>query len=278
MGLIYAAAYSTVVFLGYSTPGSQLLFRHLARTDRWISSDAEQKAKPLPKPPRKIVRELESLLKRPRFSRVWVIQEIMRSSRVTFMCGRGTATIDALTHCLYGNERNMRILNKFPAPLELDHELFREELEKCSTPARQIYFLAAEAGLCESSDPRDRILALTPLCRGITSEINDLVDYEQETESIFHKFSLLFLRDGGLALLWMIRHPHRNERMPGLKMKESRIVPKTYQHFLMPTIPTRRVIIEIFVSRALTIIAHHPNLSSLAAYDTAVSMNWALNY
>ncbi|KAI1750614.1 HET-domain-containing protein [Xylaria castorea] len=211
MGLIYAAAIHTAVFLGYSTPGSQLLFRHLARTDRLRSLGEEQRAESLPRPTEKVIRELEHLLKRSWFSRVWVIQEVMRSFRVTFMCGRDTATIEALTSCLYGNVTQMRVLSKFPAPLELDHESFRENLKRCSTPARKIYFLAAGAGLCESTDPRDRILALTPLCGGVSPEIDGLVDYEQETESIFRKFALLFLQDGGLALLWMIRHPHLRE-------------------------------------------------------------------
>ncbi|TRX94655.1 hypothetical protein FHL15_004427 [Xylaria flabelliformis] len=155
MGDIYDAAYHTVVFLGDDISGSQALFQHLLEVDFLISLNYKL-LRYYPEPSKEIIRELEHLLRRPWFSRVWVIQEAIRSRNVTFMCGRQNATIEALTSCLH---------------------------------------------------------AFTPLCDP-SPEITDLVNYEQETESIFHKFAVLFLHDGGLALLWMIRHPHHNERMP----------------------------------------------------------------
>ncbi|KAI8946641.1 HET-domain-containing protein [Xylaria longipes] len=211
MGSIYASANQTTIFLGYSTPGSRFLFRHLARTDRLLSSDEEQEPQFLPKITKRITRELEHLLKRAWFSRVWVIQELMRSLRVKFMCGRHTATIEALNSSLRGHKRNLRVFSKFPAPLELDHENFKEMLRSCSTPARKMYMLAAGAGLCKSTDPRDRILALTPLAAELSPELGGLINYNLATEEIFHQFALSFLFDGGLALLWMIRHPHSRD-------------------------------------------------------------------
>ncbi|KAI0438079.1 HET-domain-containing protein [Xylaria telfairii] len=235
MGHIYGSASNTVVFLGYNTEGSRFLFQHLAEADRLIPL-AEEPGQPLAlrEPSERITREIEILFQRPWFSRVWVIQEVNMAERVIFMCGSSIATIEALMSCLQGHERNLRLINKFPAPLQLYHSNFRDMWQQFRpTPARKLYLLAVEAGLCESSNPRDRILALLPLIDTPSPGIVRLADYSREVESIFHEFALLFLPDGGLSLLWMIRHPHKR-RMPSWVPDWTQNRGKTYQTLQIP--------------------------------------------
>ncbi|KAI0457222.1 HET-domain-containing protein [Xylaria acuta] len=210
MGEIYSAAGNTIVFLGDSTPGSQTLFRHLARTDRHMSFGHGSES--LRKPRKEIISELENLFKRTWFSRVWVIQELLKSSRVTFMCGRDTATLKALQSCLYRHQQNKRAFAIIPVPLQLYDDHFKCLLEEKLTPFQRLYLFTVGADSCESTDTRDRIIALTPLIAVQPPELQNLINYDQSVNELFHKLALLFLSEGGLAILWMIRHPRPEDR------------------------------------------------------------------
>ncbi|KAI3317547.1 HET-domain-containing protein [Xylariaceae sp. AK1471] len=209
MDNIFAAAGQTIVFLGDSTPGSRTLFQHLAETDQWVRSGHSTDF--LPRPKQSIIFEMEQLFNRPWFYRIWVIQELMNSMNVTLMCGHDLASLYVLDKCLFGYERNTRVIKVYPAPIELYRKNVREDLRAYSTPAQQICLLAAKTGLSKSSDPRDRILALTPLVKNRPLELMNLIDYNKSIEAIFYEFALLLLSDGGLALLSMIRNPHSRD-------------------------------------------------------------------
>ncbi|KAI1123577.1 HET-domain-containing protein [Nemania abortiva] len=206
MGDIYRIASHTVIFLGGSLKGCPNLFQYLAANDN--SS---------PPPNDGIVSELERLFTRPWFSRIWVIQELKNSSSnsrpATFVCGDQTASIGELRDCLSGYAEGTRVILQFPVPLEVYDEIFTRLLSKCSTAAQEMYLLAAETGLCKSSEPKDRIFALTPLVSNRTPELESLIQYNRTIEETLHRFALFLLSGGGLALLWMIRHPH-SKNMP----------------------------------------------------------------
>ncbi|KAI0192600.1 heterokaryon incompatibility protein-domain-containing protein [Xylaria flabelliformis] len=218
MGDIYNAAGHTVVFLGDSTPGSEILFRHLARTDQHISFGYD--AQRLCKPRQNIVNELEHLLKRPWFSRIWVVQEAMRSLHITFMCGHDVATFKALMSCLYRYQQNKRAFNRFPAPLEFCDSHYKYLLsEEELTPVQRLYLLMAGAESCESTEVKDRIFALTPLIANRPPRLEKLIDYNRTVNDLFYNFSRLLLSECGLAILWMIRQPrskkdHFEDRLP----------------------------------------------------------------
>lgn len=213
MGEIFSASANTVVFLGDSTPESQVLFQHLAAADQWIKSDDQNPANP-PELGHDIITEMELLLKRAWFTRIWVIQELILSPRVTFMCGRDTATIEAFSSFLYRHEKNRRAFRHFPVPMELDDNHFKAMLEDGLTPVQSMFLYVVGANTCESTDSRDQILALTPLIDNRPLGLETLINYDRSVNSLFYEFALLLLSEVGLAILSTIRHPHPGDADP----------------------------------------------------------------
>ncbi|KAI0467786.1 HET-domain-containing protein [Xylaria cf. heliscus] len=213
MGEIYGAAVMTVVFLGDSTPGSQTLFEYLNKIDEWLVHGNNTQF--YPHPTNSIINELEKLFNRAWFTRMWVIQELFRSQFVMFMCGNDATAHEALSGCLYRNEYRTRASKKYTAPMELNDHQFRDLLAEDLTPIQRLFLFAAGADSCESTDPRDRILALTPLIENRPLRLENLIDYNLSINELFYEFALLLLSEVGLALLSMIRHPHSEENSEG---------------------------------------------------------------
>ncbi|CAM1503162.1 Fc.00g079380.m01.CDS01 [Cosmosporella sp. VM-42] len=209
MGEIFAAASRVVVFLGESDPSSQILFQHFAQTDAWVNSGNNPQA--LLPPANSVVQGLSNLFKRPWFSRVWVIQELVNASQIVFMCGEDMTTFLTLRSCLYGYSARTRVIMTLPAPIEIILPSFERVREICSTTLQEMYIAVLFTGCCQASDPRDRILALIPLIYQKSTALENLVDYSMSVEDIFEKFLLLLLADVGLIGLSLMRRPHSLE-------------------------------------------------------------------
>ncbi|KAI0907361.1 HET-domain-containing protein [Ustulina deusta] len=207
MGQIFVAAYQTVIFLGVHTPGSRNLWPYLTGRRQQTGPNTT------PLSQQQIIRETEELFQRPWFSRIWAVQELMKSRRPEFMCGHDTASFETLTLFIYGGARNYSIL-KFPVPLQINEEYFQAQLTGAETAAQQMLLLAAGTSLCQSTEPHDRILALIPLITYQLRRPERFINYNQSAEELFHQFALLVLEEAGLALLSMIRHPQSIQGLP----------------------------------------------------------------
>ncbi|KAF1976311.1 hypothetical protein BU23DRAFT_45375 [Bimuria novae-zelandiae CBS 107.79] len=124
MDTVYSEAVGVLVYLGEHTAGSQMLFEELAETERLLKESQVEKLRidQRPRPSKTIIRELELLLERPWFRRVWVLQEVYVNRSVTFQCGPHTASYIAL-FSLYNNNNNNNNVVQDPTVLAMRLDL-----------------------------------------------------------------------------------------------------------------------------------------------------------
>lgn len=229
MGRIFAAARRTVVYLGESDRGSDLLFQHLTRTETLRAIDDLL----IPAPPRAIVDQLSDLLNRPWFTRIWVVQEVFNSKRTVFLCGENEASKSVVRDCLYGHGNCTRVIFEFAPPIDICDPHSRSLLEDCTNAAQEMYILTAMTVQSESNDPRDRILALTPLVKFQELRLTRLIDYGEDVDTLFEKFSLFLMSSVKLLLLFMIRHPH-SRNLPSWVPDWNHNIPLSRKFWVMP--------------------------------------------
>ena len=211
MGDIYETAFQTVMFLGKSTPGSQQLF-DMARQS--------QLGQPVDNG---MIGERESLFRRSWFSNIWAVQALRRSSQPIFICGSDTMTLLSLQSFLISFPRDQRLeVYDYPEPLRLKDQFFQRHLtdylpgnaQPATIQAQELFWSFAATGSCMSTNPPDRILALMPLIINAPLSLHRLVDYSQNFDSISYDFASEFLRECGLSVLSVIRHPRPAGNLP----------------------------------------------------------------
>ncbi|CZR62776.1 uncharacterized protein PAC_12673 [Phialocephala subalpina] len=187
MDRVFAIASRVIVDLGEETSGSRLLFNELVEAEQSNKLTGKYTR---PWPNDKIIQELDCLFRRPWFSRVWVIQEVVANPCVRIMCGTRQSSWAALHACRMGYAQTR--LQEYKSP----DGLWQILLDTRSLAA---------------SDPRDRVFALLYLL-GSGLDIRDqLVDYSQSSEVIFTRVGKLLLSQVGLKLLTATRHGHTRE-------------------------------------------------------------------
>jgi hypothetical protein len=202
MDRIYARASQVIVDLGEETPGCRLLFTELMEADKSKTQTGEYMR---PRPSDRIIEELECLYRRPWFSRIWVVQEVVANSNVTIMCGASQSSWSALLSCDYGF-KNTRVTVEDPPILRIKRRSLRGYRY-----LNGLWRILVDTRALFASDPRDRVFAVLSLL-GSNLDIKDqLVDYNQSTEAIFIKVGKLLLSNVGLRLLTVLRYGHHRE-------------------------------------------------------------------
>jgi len=195
MNKVYARGLRTVIYLGEATPGTDLLFEELAEAE--LSLDR-------PAPSATIVQQLEELLIRPWFRRVWVVQEAYVSKSRLVMCGRRQATWKVLHDCLLGFGNNNRVTADVLPPVFMvdksphNYNCIWQNLWVCLNVTRAL--LATDSG--------DKLFALKALLGRNQDEIDQLIDYRRTIPAIFTDVATHLLNSMGLVSLIAIRSPH----------------------------------------------------------------------
>ncbi|KAK0707764.1 heterokaryon incompatibility protein-domain-containing protein [Lasiosphaeris hirsuta] len=151
MAQIYAGARSVLVYIGEESTDSSEVLNHLAQGMHLIEKKAA----------------VTTLLGRPYFWRVWILQEIALARKATLVC--------------------------VPLALSFVAPEFRsiEELPR----------LLDISSFCEATDPRDKVYALLGLATG-TEGYGFLPDYDIDLEEVYVKTAILIVAScGPLALL-----------------------------------------------------------------------------
>jgi hypothetical protein len=204
MDRVFAMASRVIVDLGEETPGSRLLFDELVEAEQSKKRTGKYTR---PWPSDKIIQELECLFRRPWFSRVWVIQEVVANPCVRIMFGTHHSSWAALEACEMGYA-STRVSDKEDPPIMRINN--PERLQKYKLPDGLWQILLNTRSLA-ASDPRDRVFALLYLL-GSGLDIRDqLVDYSQSSEVIFTRVGKILLSQVGLELLTAARHGHARE-------------------------------------------------------------------
>ncbi|KAH4059143.1 hypothetical protein HBI24_242860 [Parastagonospora nodorum] len=204
MNMIYEMASTVVIHLGEETRGSRILFKELAKAEAEFSETGQCNRKP---PSNTIIGELEALIQRPWFRRIWVLQEVSGNPSLAVMCGSARISMGALEACLYGY-RNFRVIEDVvPLPIRL---WSRQRLEvEGSIATIHLWHQLVLSRTYLATDPRDKVFALRSLLpKELRSSMDYLIDYTASTEQIFIKTAMCLLPRIGLHLLITGRHPH----------------------------------------------------------------------
>ncbi|KAJ3554302.1 hypothetical protein NPX13_g10648 [Xylaria arbuscula] len=200
MGDIYRAASLTVMFLGPHTENSQGLLA-MTRQPGWPNSSANNASF--------YDHVIDTLFKLDWFSNIWAVPAMNMATQSIFMCGSDTITLPLLESLVPG-----LLFYDYPEPLRLQDNRFHgilddnvdADLNIATRQTRELFWSIAATGPCKSIDPRDRILALTPLITKPSPPLLSLIDYNQGFDSISYDFTCEFLRECGLSVLSIIRH------------------------------------------------------------------------
>ncbi|CAN9252770.1 unnamed protein product [Alternaria alternata] len=193
---IYSQAEEVLVWLGKATDETNVLMESLRRLEEyssmheyrswdlmqwntfWLLVPQDQTSKP---------REgLELLLKRPWFSRVWVLQEIANAKKATIWCG--TKSIRARTFALAPSLISVKPERHCQAVLDIMPGRLREKT--WWSESRDLYNLLLKFRESKASDPRDKVYALL----GISSDACDAdglrPDYTKDLQRVLRDTSL----------------------------------------------------------------------------------------
>jgi hypothetical protein len=154
----------------------------------------------------------QNFLKRPYFSRLWVIQEMVLSRRIIFACGEKTAPGNQLMVVVNillskGLSEYLLMVRVGFATVEYPRGLgglqVMRSISACRTAGEDVPLqeLLLFSRRFDATNPRDLIFGLL----GVASELDDGTippDYEQSTEEIFLRWTrFLMTRDGEATLL-----------------------------------------------------------------------------
>ena len=153
---------------------------------------------------------LDLLFKRPYWSRVWVVQELVSASKVLFVCGTQTVTEEVLHHSLrlLRNFRRYEILKVGQDTSPSEHQraslvsidnhdpiaLLKFRRARAAGPFPLVYLLRNLRSF-GATDPRDKIFALL----GVASDARALglsPDYRKSCEEVYSEVALALIRSG----------------------------------------------------------------------------------
>ena len=196
MDQVYARGVRTLIYLGEATPGTEMLFDELEEADSNLD-------RPAPSPA--IEQQLDELIARPWFRRVWVLQEAFLNESRLVICGRRQASWEALYHCSYGFANTRVTETNLPLVLRLHNWSFDS-----GSVWLALFNQLNQTRSLLASEPRDRIFALKALLGRNQNELNPLIDYELSVADILADVATKILNSVGLILLSAIRSPHNH--------------------------------------------------------------------
>ncbi|KAF5532124.1 heterokaryon incompatibility protein [Fusarium mexicanum] len=208
MGEIYKKAEKVVIWLGYLS-GSSIMFqsavnmfgrnlpskafREWSRDDnRWKDQWKLIEAYLGSSSHDELAEALQSLLGKPWFSRVWILQEVANAKRITVGYNRGE--VPGKVFSLLPHAMDVKISEQTQAVLDImPHRLRRSQ-------NRNLCNLLWEFRGCKATDPRDRIYALL----GMASDMENIeirADYAKEQKDVVREFCSYLLGEGWTASL-----------------------------------------------------------------------------
>ncbi|KAI1154489.1 HET-domain-containing protein [Nemania diffusa] len=189
------------------------------------------------------VREMNNMLQRPWFGRVWVLQEIALSREAIFICGtmkinrrKLAAALNAyqcFSRTLFGMLKDLGTLNSYHYQIILSGHFIRASMMANGPRVRMSNFplIALLRLTCvgspnlqkhgphhlDSSDPRDKIFALLGLAfdREDLSEKGINPDYGKSYREVYSLTTSALLQQGHISLLSLVQ-PHRRSIVENL--------------------------------------------------------------
>jgi len=221
---IYMKASVTVSWLGLGEEGIEAAFkyasdldktyrRELAEQGQYVLSPAEETEEDVRVKVKLSDPALETLLRlldRPYFERAWIIQEVVVSSQVVFMCGSAKILWQSLLGAYLYLTLNQRWLWEFYQGVKLGSVIYMRlsEMEWASGVDLDWSGTLSRHRSCLSGDAKDKIFALYGMrCKKALDELGMEPDYDKEltTEILYTRLAARALRKGQVAVLHVPR-------------------------------------------------------------------------
>jgi ankyrin repeat protein len=237
MASIYKRAEQVIVWLGPSTPDTKLLFCHMRRMETlanehayygWKISDKRWQDLWSAAAPmfddnsttwlRQQCHGLKSILSRPWFTRVWIIQEIANARSARIMCGTATvsAPVFAIMPSMLGitvDPHCQAIIDIMPGPLRR---------KSWWAENRDLRTLLLKFRSSKASDPRDAIYALLGVSSDTSESQSLLANYELSVEKAVDNTTAFLLSwnndDAAFSLQWTLLEFMQNLESLGSKV------------------------------------------------------------
>lgn len=188
MGEIYSLASRVLVWLGHGTEETDMFLDSLKELERqgirswsladprwpeiWSSLQSYLKRQQ-PEIEQRQSAALKSLLKRPWFKRVWILQEVANAKRATICCGR--KSISAHSFALAPSLLKVQLEAHCQAVLDIFPGHSRDN--SWWNAHRDLYTLLRKFSDSHASDPRDKIFALLGICSDSDKPDSLVADY-----------------------------------------------------------------------------------------------------
>lgn len=208
MGSIYQAADQVVVYIGEENAETRLVYEKLYAIQSlgWNGR---------PNPGVEIVRELDNMILRPWFTRVWVAQEVLVAKHVVMQCGTLYVPMWIFKYYIWGYDNRTGVTDRITtikAPFVLtgafdNLKASRRILATEHDAAISLWRALDETSLLSTSDPRDRIFALNAFIPNVQG-MNQIISYDRSIDKVFTDVALFLLPHIELGLLFAVQHPH----------------------------------------------------------------------
>ncbi|KAF5000806.1 hypothetical protein FGRMN_1413 [Fusarium graminum] len=209
---IYAGASQVVVWLGQGTQASQTALTYISNsTDKpghgsWVSGGLDFFDEPHKTDHfEQDLACLTSLLERPWFRRLWVLQEVVHSQRVLVMAGNQTVSWDALAESVQKLYRSGLILGKSSEKARVGAAAVIEmESIRRSQLLPDLLSILVATNPDECSDPRDKMYAVLNLANDYDPESDVEVlgpNYSLDPSETFTRFARWCVKRGNIHFL-----------------------------------------------------------------------------
>jgi hypothetical protein len=197
MGKVYSHAEQVLLWLGSSAPETETAFRFMEskQTLSW-PEDWENDLNP----DLSGLNSIFSLLERPWFQRVWVIQEVILSNNVLMMCGDDSIDFDSFRICIFavwkfiedwtGYDGESNALKGLWCVTRL--MFMRDEFQDTGSVRYEILLQAAFH--CQATDKRDMVFAFKGIAD--TKRPVPVPDYKMPVEDVYTKTAIALLCHG----------------------------------------------------------------------------------
>jgi len=152
-----------------------------------------------------------SLLSRPWFGRIWIVQEFLNAKNSVFMSGALEISTELLVHCGYATRvcaaigevvvrhsrdaRDTRRLILRPLALSI----FQSSLKIAGADGIRIFDLWCNSQQLEATDPRDRVFALLSTQTAVGM---DMIDYSKDEATVYKEIATKALNIPVPAIKW----------------------------------------------------------------------------
>jgi hypothetical protein len=175
---IFSRADKTIAWLGLSDSNSALVMDAINSRSRTLGFRSRDE--------RSIKNAVESIVQRPYFERMWIIQEVMVSRRIQVLCGSQTCSWDKMASFILNNDwaYGLAIPSTTDALLSQRIDL---PMERRRRDGVSLHTLIDKFHDGECSDPKDKVYALLGMVtypqRGLTLK----ADYTISSRKLYHR-------------------------------------------------------------------------------------------